>query len=136
MEDPLRRLPGYSLRRAASAMLAELSGLLVPLELRFADVSAMMVITANPGITASQLGRVLDIQRANMVPLVARIEEAGLLVRAPLDGKRHSLALTEAGKLRLERAVKVIEAFEASLLERIPEEHRDHLKPALDALWR
>lgn len=136
MDDPLLRLPGYSLRRAASAMLAELSAKLEPLELRFADVSALMIIAANPGITASQLGRMIDVQRANMVPLIARIEAAGLIARRPLDGKSHSLELTEAGKARLAQAQSVIDAFEESLLARIPPQHRDHLMPALNALWR
>ncbi len=136
MDDPLLRLPGYSLRRAASAMLAELSAKLEPLELRFADVSALMIIAANPGITASQLGRMIDVQRANMVPLIARIEAAGLIARRPLDGKSHSLELTEAGKARLAQAQSVIDAFEESLLARIPQQHRDHLMPALNALWR
>ena len=27
-------------------------------------------------------------------------------------------------------------SFEADLIARVPEEHRPHLKPALDALWR
>lgn len=135
MVDPLLRFPGYSLRRAASAMMAEFSARLAPLDLRFADVSAMLMIDANPGVTASQLGRMLDIQRANMVPLLNRIEAAGLISRSPIDGKSHSLALTEAGRAKQASALVVIEAFEQELLNRVPAEHRDHLKPGLDALW-
>lgn len=135
MADPLKSYPGYALRRAASAMMGEFSQRLAPLGLRFADVSALALIDANGGITASQLGRMLDIQRANMVPLLNRIEGAGLIVRTPLDGKSHSLALTEAGTAKLAEALAVIDAFERWLLQRVPAEHRDHLKPALDALW-
>lgn len=136
MKDPLLDLPGYSLRRAASAMMAEFGARLEPLQLRIADVSAMLVIAANADVTASQLGRMLDIQRANMVPLLNRLEAAGLLTRRPLDGKSHSLHLTPAGDARLAEARKAIETFETSLVGRIPAEHRDHFKPALDALWR
>jgi DNA-binding MarR family transcriptional regulator len=135
MTDPLRQYPGYALRRAAAAMMTEFSALLSPLELRIAEVSAMLLIDANAGITASQLGRMLDIQRANMVPLVARLEAAGLIARRPIDGKSHSLELTAAGGAKLAKAVAVIETFEAGLLDRIPDQHRAHLKPALDALW-
>lgn len=136
MNDPLLDLPGYSLRRAASAMMAEFAGRLEPLGLRITDVSVLLAIAANDGITASQLGRMLDIQRANMVPLLGRIADAGLLERRPLDGKSHSLHLTAAGQDKLAQARTAIDAFETWLLARIPAPHRDHFKPALDALWR
>ena len=135
MHDPLLALPGYSLRRAAGAMLGELSARLEPLGLRFTDVGALMVMAANPGTTASEVGRVLDIQRANMVPLVARLAEAGLIERIALDGKRRALALTAMGEARLGEARVVVAEFEAWLVARVPVEHREHLKPALDALW-
>ena len=96
----------------------------------------MMLIEANPGITASALGRHLDIQRANMVPILKRLEDAGLIERAPIDRKSQGLALTAAGHGRLSEARKLIEQFEADLLARVPAEHRPHLLPALDALWR
>ncbi len=136
MKDPLHELPGYALRRAAAAMMGEFAARIEPLGLRIADVSALLVIGANPVMTASQLGRMLDIQRANMVPLVARLEDAGLVVRTPLDGKSHSLGLTPAGEAKLAEARAVIGEFEGWLVSRIPAEHRDHFKPALDALWR
>lgn len=135
MPDPLRQFPGYSLRRAASAMMTEFSARLAPLDLRFAESSAMLVMETNAGITASQLGRMLDIQRANMVPLLNRLESAGLIQRVPIDGKSHALELTGAGLAKLAEVKAVIITFEAWLIERVPAEHRAHLKPALDALW-
>ena len=136
MKDPLLDFPGYSLRRAASAVMGELIARLEPLGLRFIDSSAMLLIDANPRITASQLGRMLDIQRANMVPLVSKLENEGWISRTPLDGKSHSLALTELGRVKLSEGSAVIAACEAELIGRVPEQHRAHLKPALDALWR
>ena len=76
----------------------------------------------------------LDIQRANMVPVLKRLE--GLIERVPIDGKSQGLELSQAGRARLGEARKVVEAFEAALLARVPEEHRAHLLPALEALWR
>lgn len=135
MRDPLPDLPGYALRRAANAAAAELSARLATLELRQSDASALILVDANPAITASALGRVLDIQRANMVPLLKRLEDAGLIVRTPIDRKSQSLALTAAGQEKLAAARVVIDAFERELLGRIPAAHRDHLLPALNALW-
>jgi len=136
MKDPLTSFPGYALRRAANAAGGELAQRLAHLRLRQADASLMMLVAANPGITASALGRHLDIQRANMVPILKRLEDAGLIDRVPIDRKSQGVALTEAGRERLAEVRKVIERFEADLLARVPEEHRPHLLPALDALWR
>jgi DNA-binding MarR family transcriptional regulator len=136
MRDPLQNSAGYSLRRASHAMMAQLAGRLTEVGLKMADASVLMVIEANPAITASAIGRALDIQRANMVPLLKRLEDAGLVERAPIDRKSQGLSLTSAGAARLAQARKVIDAFEAGLLERVPAEHRAHLLPALDALWR
>jgi DNA-binding MarR family transcriptional regulator len=134
MRDPLPKLPGYALRRAANATAAELSARLAVTGLRQSDVSVLMLVDANPGVTASAIGRQLDIQRANMVPLLKRLE--GLIDRVPIDGKSQGLELTDAGRARLGEARRVVESFEAELLARVPVEHRAHLLPALEALWR
>ena len=88
------------------------------------------------GEARRQLGRALGIERANMVPLLNRLEEAGLIEREAIDGMSQGLRLTPAGLRRLAEARKIIEAFEAELLARVPAEHRDHLLPALNAIWR
>jgi DNA-binding MarR family transcriptional regulator len=136
MRDPLPSYPGYALRRAANATAAELAGRLTPLGLRQSDVSVLILIAENPGITASAIGRALDIQRANMVPLLNRLEDLGLIERAPLDKKSLGLDLTAHGRARLAEARAVIDRFERDLIERVPPEHRAHLLPALEALWR
>ena len=134
MHDPLPQLPGYALRRAANATAAELASRLAPLGLRQSDVSVLILIAENPGVTASAVGRALDIQRANMVPLLKRLE--GLIDRVPIDGKSFGLDLTRHGRERLAEARAVVEGFEAELIARVPAEHRAHLLPALEALWR
>ena len=136
MDDPLIRFPGYAMRRAANATAAELSARLAPLELRQSDASLLLLVAVNPGATASALGRALGIERANMVPLLKRLNDAGLIVREAIDGKSQGLRLTPDGRRRLEAAREIIETFEAELLARVPAEHRAHLLPALNAIWR
>ena len=136
MRDPLPGFPGYALRRAANATAAELAGRLAEVDLRQSDVSVLILIGENPGVTASAVGRALDIQRANMVPLLKRLEDAGLIGREPIDGKSQGLELTAAGRATLARGRAIVETFEGELLERVPAEHRAHLLPALEALWR
>ena len=136
MRDPLPSLPGYALRRAANATAAELAGRLAEIGMRQSDASVLILIAENPGVTASAIGRALDIQRANMVPLLKRLEDAGLIERAPIDRKSRGLELTGLGHERLDKARAIIGTFESELLQRIPAEHRPHLLPALEALWR
>jgi len=136
MDDPLLRYPGYALRRAANATAAELSARLATLDLRQSDASLLMLVASNPGATSSALGRALGIERANMVPLLKRLVEAGLIEREAIDGKSQGLRLTADGESRLADARRIIETFEAELLARVAPEHREHLLPALNAIWR
>ena len=136
MKDPLVTLCGYLLQRAASSALAELNLRLAPLGLRHAGVALLMLIEARPGITQSQAGRTLDIQRANMVPFVARLEGLGVIRRRQVDGRSQALELTSRGRLLLERARRVVAVHEAELLERVPEKLRPMVMPVLTALWQ
>ena len=136
MIDPLATQPGYALRRAANAMMGELAARLSPLDLRISDASVLMLVARCKDASSSEIGRILDIKRANMVPLLSRLEAAGLIRRAPIDRKSMAILLTAAGESRLAEVDRIIEQFERDLLARVPAEHRDHLLPALDSLWR
>ncbi|MFT4027254.1 MAG: MarR family transcriptional regulator [Novosphingobium sp.] len=136
MRDPLAELPGYALRRAANAMMSELSTRLAEIDLRISDASVLLLLSGGETLTSSDIGRMLDIQRANMVPLLNRLESAGLIAREPLDRKSLAIILSEGGRDKLKQVRKVTNQFEADLMERVPEAHRDHLVPALNALWR
>ena len=135
MKDPLAKLCGYLLQRASAAALADLNRRLAPLGLRHAGVAMLMLIEARPGITQSQAGRILDIQRANMVPFVARLEALGVIRRKRVDGRSQALELTSRGRVLLERARRVVQAHEGALLGRVPEELRPVVLPVLMALW-
>jgi DNA-binding MarR family transcriptional regulator len=135
MDDPLLRYPGYVLRRASGAAMAEFAARMEVLGLRTSEATILQIVAANPGISQSALGRMLDIQRANMTPIAARLEARGLVRRLPSDGRSLGLELTDEGQQLAQKARGVIDAFETELTNRIPEEHRAHLLPALLALW-
>jgi DNA-binding MarR family transcriptional regulator len=136
LHDPLSDLPGYALRRAANAMMGELAARLETIDLRLSDATVLLVVGTRADLTSSDIGRMLDIQRANMVPLLHRLEDAKLIARQPIDGKSFGLDLTAPGRKQLAEARAVVETFEAELIARVPEAHRPHLLPALEALWR
>ena len=135
LPDPLLGLAGYLLRRASAAAIAELNRRLARLALRHADVALLMLIDSAPGITQSEAGRVLDIQRANMAPFVARLARRGLLARRELDRRSQALELTRRGRVLLGRARRVVVAHEAALLAQVPRRLRPAVLPVLRALW-
>jgi DNA-binding MarR family transcriptional regulator len=135
MKDPLTRLPGYVLRRASAATLAELNERLQSLDLRHSEAAFLLLIDDSPGLTQSEIGRVLEIQRSNMVPFVLRLERRGLVQRKKVDGRSHGLTLTSVGRSVLAKASKVIEAYESALIRRVPQRLRPMVLPILMALW-
>ena len=134
--DPLSALPGYLLRRAANAMMAELAARLAALELRISEATVLLLLDARTDLTSADIGKILDIQRANMAPLLARLEGAGLIRREPLDRKSMAILLTDEGRTCRARVDAITRQFENDLLARIPPDHRPHLVPALQALLR
>ena len=103
--------------------------------LRTVEATILQIVSDNPGISQSALGRLLSIQRANMTPIAARLEARGWVKRSPSDGRSLGLELTEEGRSTARQARQVIDGFEAEVSARIPEQHRAHLLPALLSLW-
>lgn len=132
--NPLTEYPGYALRRAANAMMGDLAARLGEIDMRISEASVMLLIGERTDKTSADIGKTLDIQRANMVPLLARLEMAGLIDRVPIDRKSQAIVLTPTGKKRLITVRRITQSFEDELLARIPIEHRAHFLPALQAL--
>jgi DNA-binding MarR family transcriptional regulator len=136
MNDPLANLPGYVLRRASSAALAGLNRRLSALSLRHVDASLLMLLNGQPGITQSEAGRVLDIQRANMVPIVSRLEARGLIDRQRVDGRSQGLYLSADGEALHTQVLTVIDAYEQTLMEGVPAPLRKQAMAVLHAFWQ
>lgn len=133
-DRPLEDLPGFMLRRAANDAMGALADRLTAIDLRISDSTLLILLDQHDALTAADIGRKLDIKRANMVPLLNRLEDAGLVARRPVDGRSQAIELTKDGRKKLSEANAIVHAFEADLLERVPPEHREHLLPALRAI--
>jgi DNA-binding MarR family transcriptional regulator len=133
--DPLLQFPGYLLRRISSAIMAELSGDLGKLKLRPTEASILIVVEFQPGMTQSDIGRLLSIKRANMTPLAARLEARELIGRRQVDGRSSGLVLTAHGAAVAAKAREAMEGCERRTIERIPQEYRQAYLAALRALW-
>ncbi|WP_298282420.1 MarR family winged helix-turn-helix transcriptional regulator [Acidocella sp.] len=135
VSNPLEGLLGYQLRRASVCMLADLASSLSDLELRVTEASVLMVLLENPSITQSEIGRTLDVQRANMVPLTTQLERRGLICRAAAVGRAQALRLTAEGEAIAKECQKRIEAHEARFLTRLPCPERDKLVAQIREIW-
>ena len=133
--DPLKDLPGYALRRASAAVMAKLAERLAAVALRPSEASVLLVIDANPGVTQSEIGRLLDIARANMAPLTARLVARDLIVRESAGGRSHGLTLSDAGARLTRKARRIVGELENELLERIPAAQRAVFLRTLKALF-
>jgi DNA-binding MarR family transcriptional regulator len=136
LKNPLNDLPGYALRRAAVAMMTELNARLADCGLRYSDTGVLVLIGANPGISATILGQELGVQRANLTRLLTGLEQSGLIERTQLNGKSHAYRLTGKGTAAADHAQQIVATFEKDLTQRVPEKHRAHLLPALLSLWQ
>lgn len=123
-------LVGYWLRRASNVMAADFARAVQEAGgLRSVLVSILAVISANPGIGQTQLGRALNIQRANMVPLLSTLIDEGLIRReASAEDKRvFELYLTPEGTAKLEATQALILAHEKRLLSVLTARERQTL---------
>lgn len=136
INDPLKDLPGYALRRVSAAFMARFAARLSRLDLRPAEASVLLVIGANPGVIQSEVGKLLGIVSANMAPLVARLADRELIVREAVDGRSQGLKLSEAGRRVVQKARSIVEELESDLIARIPATERSAFLKVLAALAR
>jgi DNA-binding MarR family transcriptional regulator len=134
MIDPLTKYPGYLLRRASAIAMADLARRLKTLDLSPTEATVLNIIDANPNASQSEIGRLLDIARANMAPLVSRLAGRDLIERQPVDKRSHGLVLTRAGRNLTAKIKKFVGAHETKLLARIPEAQRASFFSVMHAL--
>ncbi len=112
LQNPFRDHLGYMLRRASNRMMGELAQRLDGVGLKISEASILLLVEANPRMTQSELGRMLNIKRANMVPLAAGLERRKLVDREQVDGRSHGLVITEAGKAACDAARPIMASQE------------------------
>lgn len=124
---------GYHLRRASNVAGAVFTAAVEGLGLRQVPFGILCVIAANPGINQGAVGRVLGIQRANMVALVNDLLEAGLVERVPdpRDRRAFVLSLSPAGTALVAEAGRRIAEREAAMLAGLSAAERAQLMKLL-----
>jgi len=130
--DPLDSLVGYALRRASAAIMATLQAELAPLGLTVVEASVLRVIAANPRISQSDIGRLLDIRRANVTPIASKLDAMDL-IRREASGRSTLLRLSPKGR-KVETSVRVaMERSDARHLRSLSSSERARLVALLRA---
>ena len=132
--NPVASRLGYRLRRTSSAMMATLGAALEQIGLRPVEATILLTIGANPGCIQSDIGRMLGIKRANMVPLITGLIGKDLVRKSPVDGRSFALFLTAPGEDARREAEAVMAAHERRYTRLLTAEYRDALRAVLDAL--
>lgn len=123
---PLDDLIGYHLRRGYAIMSADFAQTFSGTAMRQSLFGILSVISANPDINQGQVGKVLGIQRTNMVALVNELVDLGLVTRrlAQKDRRAFSLNLTEHGSEILIATLDRIRLHEKRILQRLTPRER------------
>ena len=135
MKNPIAQFPGYLLRRAASARMAELARRLEPFAVSVTEASILALIVANPDISQAECGRVLAIKRANLNPLVRRLVTRGLVEVVMRRGRAQGLQATAEGLAIAREIETVFETHESDMMAAVPPHLRETLVETLRALW-
>jgi DNA-binding MarR family transcriptional regulator len=135
VDNPLDALLGYQLHRAAATMMADLAHSIEGLALTRTEASVLLLIAHNPGVTQSEIGRILAIQRANMAPIAAMLTDRGLLKRKRADGRSQGLLLNRAGMALAAELASTIAAHESKFLPDISLSDRQMLVGLLRRVW-
>lgn len=134
----LEDLIGYNLRRAS---LIDLQGATAALEQAGTRVIPMCVLSTvieRPGVTSAEVCRLLGMQRANMVPILAELEAKDLVSREadPLDQRVQKIFATEQGLEQGQQWLALLAEHERKLLSRFSEKERGDLLKLLSKLWQ
>jgi DNA-binding MarR family transcriptional regulator len=125
----LENVLGYNLRRAHGVQRQRFAAVFAPHSIRPVQLSVLGLILDNPRLKQADLGRALDIKRANIVTLLDELEDRKLITRnrAHGDGRAHVLQLTPAGRKLVVELLDLHTRLEEHLAESLGARDRDLL---------
>lgn len=129
-------LVGYNLRRAYAVHMQRFVAVFGRLNIRPVQFTLLSHLFNNPGLNQSQMGKALDIQRANLVTLLDELETRELVQREmdPNDRRSRVVNLTQDGKQLTEKLFELHELMERDLDKHLGKEQRLQLVELLKAI--
>lgn len=134
----LDQLLGYHLRRASAVFAADFARALEGTGMRQVLFGVLSLVQANPGINQGTVGRILGIQRANMVAPINTLVEMGLIDRRtdPRDRRAFLLELTEKGVATFDDSLRRIREHEKGLVGDLTSDEREMMIDLLGRIER
>jgi len=110
----LSSLLGYALRSAQVRVFQDFEAEMKELGLTPGQLGTLFLIEANRGLSQSELGAALGIDRSSVVPLIDRLQKRGWVRRAARasDRRAHALELAPGGVSLLAKLLPRLEAHE------------------------
>lgn len=134
----LPALLGYNLRRAQVAVFQNFAEVVGTSELTPGQFGVLVVVDANPGLSQTQLGNALGIDRSTVVAVIDKLESHGLVARQPAlnDRRSHALRLSERGKAMLRRLTERVQAHEREIARHLSADEQARLVELLSRVAR
>jgi DNA-binding MarR family transcriptional regulator len=100
------------------------------------QLGALLMIEANRGLSQSQLGAALGIDRSSVVPLLDRLQAMALIHRTAhaSDRRTHALELSEEGMALIRRLLPLLETHERRIAGKLSAAERRTLMQLLDRI--
>jgi DNA-binding MarR family transcriptional regulator len=135
----LAHLLGYQLAQAdipARRVFARHIG--EPMGLRPVEFTLLVLVSANPGVTAKRLAQALAVTAPNITILLDRLSERGWVerVRSEADRRAQHIHLTPAGQKVARRALAVSKTMEQELVRHLTDGERAMLLELLQKVAR
>ncbi|WP_232375774.1 MarR family winged helix-turn-helix transcriptional regulator [Mesorhizobium comanense] len=136
-EDALDAQIGYNLKRASALAMNDFAIELADAGLRPVTYGMLALIDERPGIRAAELCRRLGMKSANMAPLLAELEERGMVERDDHaeDKRVRVLTLTPAAREAMPGWLQQVRRHEDRFLQRLTKKERATLLRLLRLIW-
>lgn len=128
---------GFRLRRVQNQLSRRFASETAGQGLRQGLFSSLAIISANPGISQSELSHEVGLDKSVTVTMVDEMEKFGWAERrrSSHDRRRHALYVTPAGEVRLNELFAIMDETEAAALHQLSEDEMKLLSELLDRMY-
>lgn len=126
---PLPDLIGYNLRKAQVAVFQNFQSAVAPHDITPGQFGVLIMIKENEGLSQSDLGSAVGIDRSTMVAVIDRLESRGLVIRAPSpnDRRSYALKLSEDGERLMDELIPRVKEHDQSMVKGLSKQEQAQL---------
>lgn len=131
-------LIGYNLRKAQIAFFQSFDDAVAPHDITPGQFGVLILIRDNTGLSQSELGTAVGIDRSTMVAVIDRLENRGWVVRAPsqTDRRSYALELSAEGERLVSELIPKVQEHERAMLGELTGEEQKTLAGLLRRIQR